>query len=239
MRKLCLLSAVLLLTALAFPAFAQTGNGAPNGSHYNLNIIGTEKAKSADMTGSNRHTIFVDIDYHDATPTSPTPLTSLNPKNKIFLQEGPFQVIDGNAWDGALFQLPAPDCTGLTVDATNLECSYSVWVRGLGSPKNNPYANITTCAKDAGGDLLSGTGDDTYQCSTETVTVERRKGKSTFTNVTKELLTMCVDLDGIIESQPCDERIELFDDDFYQYFWDYDNFGLRLAQLRFYPKNPE
>ena len=28
----------------------------------------------------------------------------------------------------------------------------------------------------------------------------------------------------------------LFDSDFYQYFWDYDNNGLRLVQLRFYPK---
>jgi hypothetical protein len=26
----------------------------------------------------------------------------------------------------------------------------------------------------------------------------------------------------------------LFEDDFFQYFWDYDNNGLRLAQLRFY-----
>ena len=29
--------------------------------------------------------------------------------------------------------------------------------------------------------------------------------------------------------------INLFDPMLYQYFWDYDNNGLRLVQLRFYP----
>ena len=228
-----------LATLVAAPAYAQkpTGNGSESGSHYTLNIIGHEKEKLADMTGSKRHTIFVDIDFSDATPTSPTPLASLNRKNKIFLEEGPFQVIDGNAWDGATFQLPAPDCSGLTVEATNLECDYRVYIRGLGSPQNNPYAQMTTCAIADGG--AQGTGDDTYQCSTETVTVSRSKGRSSFTNVTKQLLTACLDtFDDFNFDGQCDERVELFDDDFYQYFWDYDNFGLRLAQLRFYPVRP-
>ena len=34
--------------ALAMPAVA--GNGAPTGKHYNLNIIGMEKMKRADMS---------------------------------------------------------------------------------------------------------------------------------------------------------------------------------------------
>jgi hypothetical protein len=232
--------AVALVTFAAAPAFAQkiTGNGSESGSHYTLNIIGMEKEKQADLTGSYRHTIFVDIDYSDATPKSPTPLASLNPKNKIFLEEGPFRVIDGNAWDGAVFQLPAPDCEGLTVSATNLDCDYRVYVRGLGSPQNNPSAQITTCAIDDAG-TPGTTADDTFQCSTETVTVSRNKGKSSFTNVTKQLLTACMDTfdDGNFDGL-CDERVELFDEDFYQYFWDYDNNGLRLAQLRFYPLKP-
>ena len=32
----------------------------------------------------------------------------------------------------------------------------------------------------------------------------------------------------------CDTRTYLFDDSTMGYFWDYDNQGLRLAQLRFY-----
>src|SRR5436309_16112070 len=39
-----------------------TGNGAPSGPHYNLNIIGVPKTKTADMTNSDGHTIFVPLD---------------------------------------------------------------------------------------------------------------------------------------------------------------------------------
>src|SRR5262245_53408362 len=70
MKKTCLLAAMVVATAA--PAFAQPGNGAPSGSHYNLNIIGTKKEKSGDMTGSNRHVIFVALNFDDDTPTSPT-----------------------------------------------------------------------------------------------------------------------------------------------------------------------
>ena len=229
MRKYSPFFAAALVAGLAVPAYAQTGNGAPSGSHYTLNIIGMAKEKRADMTGSHRHTIFVDLNFSDATPTDPTPIAELNRKNKIFLQEGPFQVLDGNAWDGALFQLPPPDCDTLTV-ATVDGCDYAVYVRGLGSPQGNPSADITTCQS---GDF-DNDGDTEFQCSTETVHVERNRGKSTFQNVTKQLLTLCLDtvLDDVVA---CDTRVQLFDNDFYQYFWDYDNNGLRLAQLRFYP----
>ncbi len=226
MKRFCICSSVLLLLlAGALPASA--GNGAPSGSHYNLNIIGMETCKQADLTGSHRHTIFVDLNYSDPTPKQPTPIAQLNPKNKIFLQEGPFQVIDGNACDGAIFQLPRNECTidGITVDEDS--CDYQVFIRALGSPQNNPYAEMTTCRIDeAAGE---------FQCSTETVTVQRFKGKSTFDNVTKELTTLCLDTDA---DNVCDTRVLLFEDDNFTYFWDYDNHGLRLAQIRFYPLNP-
>jgi hypothetical protein len=222
MKRVVLLAIALIV---ALPAYA--GNGAPSGSHYNLNIIGMDTCKTQDMTNTSGHTIFVDLNYSDGTPTSPTATTSLNPKNKIFLQEGPFDVIDRNACDGAVFQLPQNDCTTATVDTVS-GCTYDVYVRALGSPKNNPYAQMTTCRID--------TSVDEYQCSTETVTVQRNKGKSTFTNVTKELTTLCLDtyVDANYDGK-CDERHLLFEDAVYQYFWDYDNHGLRLAQLRFYP----
>jgi hypothetical protein len=62
MRKA--LPLMLLGLAVAVPATAQTGNGAPNGSHYSLNIIGVENPKTADLTGSERHTIFVALRNH-------------------------------------------------------------------------------------------------------------------------------------------------------------------------------
>jgi hypothetical protein len=33
----------------------------------------------------------------------------------------------------------------------------------------------------------------------------------------------------------CDTRVGIFDASLEDYFWDYDNDGLRLAQIRFYP----
>ena len=50
---------ILTVAVAASPALAQTGNGAPSGPHYNLNIIGVEKGKNPPLTGSERHTIFV------------------------------------------------------------------------------------------------------------------------------------------------------------------------------------
>ena len=206
-----------VLTLLAAPGYAQTGNGAPSGSHYNLNIIGmaaedTEDCKSAEMTGSHRHTIFVDLEFSDPTPTEPTGIASLNRRNKIYLQEGPFRVIDGNACDGdeAIFQLPAQDCATATITTVS-DCAYDVFIRGLGSPQGEPFAVVTTCGIDNAG-TPNVPGDDTFQCSLESVTVTRKKGQSTFTNVTKELTTLCIDTfdDGNFDGN-CDERERTMD----------------------------
>ncbi len=62
MHKLLSLALVLALAAIITTpalAIAQTGNGAPNGAHYNLNIIGT-KEKNGDMTGGG-NVIFVKL----------------------------------------------------------------------------------------------------------------------------------------------------------------------------------
>ena len=139
----------------------------------------------------------------------------LNGNAKIYLQEGDFRVIDANGTDGdgAKFQLPAADadCDGYS--------DYSVYVRELGAPGGS--AVMTTCLEDEFGEVY---------CSSESVELVRRKGKSTARNVSKELLTVLIydeDRDRWI-------RTPLFGDDSYGYLWDYDNNGLRLAQLRFY-----
>jgi len=113
MKKITLIAlAVLLLASIPAVVFAETGNGAPSGSHYNLNIIGVPKDKTADMSGNYGHRIFVPL-YGTA---------------KILLTEGNFQVLDANGTDqnGASFQLPNPDPDG---DGTT---TYSVFVRALG-----------------------------------------------------------------------------------------------------------
>jgi len=198
-RTIVIVIALVLVLAAAMPAAAQTGNGAPNGAHYNLNIIGMPKDKSADMTNNSGHRIFV----------------SLVGNSKILLSEGEnYQVLDANGTDGsAAFQLPNPDPDndGIT--------EYSVWARALGKPGGSSVT--TTCAYDELGQLW---------CSVYSMVLVREKGKSTFDNVTRELLYIYVDLDG----DGTAERYPLFDEALQDYFWNYDNNGLKLAQLRFY-----
>jgi hypothetical protein len=177
-----------------------TGNGAPSGTHYGLNIIGVPKGKTATMDGNSGHRIFVNLDGN----------------SKIMLAEGStFQVLDANATDGsASFQLPNPDPEndGIT--------TYSVWARALGKPGGSSV--MTTCAYDPIAE------EDV--CSSGSVVSVRSKGKSSFTNVSRDLLYIYADLDG----DGTDERYPLFDDRLEDYYWNYDNNGLKVLQLRFY-----
>jgi len=237
-RTLALLLTTLL-ASVAFVSSAFAGNGAPQGPHdYQLNIIGTSD-KNPNMTGGNGARIFVD----------------LNGDSRIALQEGPFAVIDANGTDGwATFQLPKPGLDAFIVgdpgDA-DVESEYSVFIRPLGKPGG--WATITTCA-----DLLDSTfggligskqtnlinnaiDDETGAfCSIEQVgayILTRTKGKSTFTNVTAQLLTIVFSV--TVETSPgvfetFEVRVPIFDDSLENEYWLYDNNGLRLAQVRFY-----
>ena len=61
--------------------------------------------------------------------------------------------------------------------------------------------------------------------------LERNKGKSTFSNVTSQLTTLTYI--NATTGQPV--TVSLFDPSLQDFFWNYQNNGLRLAQLRFYP----
>ena len=180
------------------PATAN-GNGAPSGPHYNLNLIGVSKGKTADMTGTDGHSLFV----------------PLSGSCKINLSEGAFSVLDRNCTDGtSAFQLPNPDPTnsGQTV--------YSVYARALGKPGGS--SSQQTCFTDT-------TTNETF-CSIYQSVLVRSSGKSSFSNVSQQLLYVYY----------CDTttskivRVPLFSSPTYQFFWSYTNTGLKLAQLRFY-----
>lgn len=188
-------------------AFA-TGNGAISGAHYNLNLIGT-KEKVATMTDNNGGRIFVNLEGN----------------TKIGLSAGDtFRVLDANGTDGngAKFQLPNPDSDNDGVT------SYTVYARALGKPGKT--ASMTSCGMGPGLDGVLGTIDDEEICSIATLEVERTKGKSSFENVSRELLYVYADLDG----DTIAERYPLFDEAMQDYFWSYDNNGMKLVQLRFY-----
>ena len=93
----------------AGPPPADKGNGAPNGPHYNLNLIGVPQDKTADMTSENGTGGRIFIHYVGQTD--------------IMLKEGDFRVLDANGTDGeAQFQLPNPD-------NGEGQLAYSVWIR--------------------------------------------------------------------------------------------------------------
>jgi hypothetical protein len=217
--------AVLLLTATALlgcdtdratspatsspPAFS---NGLPDNGHarlYKFNLIGVPRDKKADMTGDQGKRMFV----------------KLEGQSKIYLQQGEFDVIDANATDGngGRFQLPDPDPDG------DGETWYGVYVRPVGTPHGS--ATLTSCVKGDFDPLLAG---DEELCSTESKLLVRGTGKPQVENVSKELLTVCLDLDlDPLDPTPCDQRSFLFDDSDVEYLWNYDNNGLRVAQVYF------
>src|SRR5439155_21514931 len=156
MQRTCFCVLLLLVLAFATPGFTQTGNGAPNGAHYNLNIIGVENPKTSPLTGGDRHTIFVALGNKDSAVSS-----------RIYLTPGDFAVCDGNAFDaayacdgsqvasqGAVFQLPCN--TNVTADVGcadgTVSAAYNVWGRALGTPGGS--VTITTCATDDTGAIV-------------------------------------------------------------------------------------
>jgi hypothetical protein len=58
----------------------------------------------------------------------------------------------------------------------------------------------------------------------------REAKRSTITNVSRELLYVYADYDADGDL----DLVPLFDDRLEDYYWDYDNKGLKVAQLRFY-----
>ena len=202
---------------------ATTGNGAPSGAHYTLNIIGVPKDKSPNFTGGNGHRIFVDLGRNGEPANT-----------RINVIEGDFGVTDANGTDGAAgFQLPNPDPD---LDGTT---SYSVYVRTLG--KWGGKTTMQSCYEDATGTWCAANFVD----GVEPITLDRTKGGvAKFVNVSKDLLFVdfCVTwdagLDGVLGTidDVCTEvdQISLFSNVDLSYYWSYDNEGLKHAQLRFY-----
>ena len=207
----------------ALQSYTTTGNGAPAGAHYNLNIIGVPKGKTADMTGNNGGRIFV----------------WLNDKTRIDLSKSltdDFQVTDANGTDGrAAFTLPDPDpeSDGIT--------RYSVFARVPGN-RGEASAKLTTCAD---GVVYE---DEMFTVTLDCDGITFSDNYKKFTNVSAELLyvTLLADvyidadgdpttgIDGKEQLALKAGRYPIFDERLYGFFWEYDNKGLKILQLRFY-----
>jgi hypothetical protein len=175
-----------------------------------------------------------------------------------------YAVLDKNGTDGdgALLALPDPGLDPYIVgdDMTGVDTmsDYSIFVRPLGKPLG--WANITTCAEVVDSEFLDYFDKDGVEilndaayfggvASIEQVGKDvtfRDKGKTTYVNVTAELLTIVlkaevwVDLneDGFQDDDELETvyaRVPIFSDILQGEYWEYDNYGLKLLSVRFYP----
>ena len=165
-------------------------------------------------------------------------------------------MLDANGSDGpAQFQLPDPGLDPYVVGedgSADTDSDYSVFVRPLGKPGG--WATITTCADLADSTFagLLGTrvlneilNDNCYfggYASVEQVGQDitfRDKGREKFQNVTAELLTMVFKITVYTDGDTMADdalfvRVPIFDDILEGEYWEYDNNGLKLLQVRFY-----
>ena len=120
----------------------------------------------------------------------------------------------------AEFALPAPCAINSIRLCSGSTTYYSVWARALGKPGG--MSTTTTCASDQ--------SDGLPVCSLNSYVAVRGTGGSKFTNQTSALLflTTCDTATGKTTSTP------IFSQNYQNYFWEYDNTGLKLLQLRFY-----
>src|SRR5262245_12947415 len=228
-------SVVAVIVLWTCTALAQTGgtkgNGLPQSKLlFNLEVIAYNgnNCPSGDMVGTNTHRIAVKADVTD-NPNGKTLGLDYIRQNDILLAPGDFAVLDGNACsDGvARFQLPPNPCT---TDPT-IDCAtdnptfqnYLVYARLVGKPGTG--VDVRTCA------TVDGT--TTIVCSTEnwmSVRGSVTDPKPKFTNVSKELLSICLDTNN---NGVCDTRYPLFDSGLYDYFWNWNTTGKAHAQLFF------
>jgi sorbitol-specific phosphotransferase system component IIA len=215
---------IALIFAMALlVSSVSAGNGIDlNGPHYNLNLIGMKNTKNMPTELDNGHVIFVKMGKNEEVAT------------RIYLSEGPEQVIDKDGTDGvARFQLPQPYPDGFDVNGTDpdmLKCfsSYQVYVRVLGTPGG--HGNITTgvCNSTGTADApICNESAGNVWMSTESVPLSSHGNDGKFVQVTRELTTVVIG----------DTRYGLFSDNIYGdlYFWELFNDGMKLVQLRFYP----
>lgn len=220
MKRLILSIVVILaLVLVAAPASAQVGQGL-SGPHYNLTIIGVSKDKTADMTSGNGHVLFVPLD---------TTGDVLNSTKIYFVPGTEFNVIDANCTD-------ADGCT-IEVPSSELgDICYNVYAIGLGKPFGEAIVNVECTDPQIVGGCTAALLQNTF-------TVDRTNGGSNkphrqnISNVFRA--SGCLDIAPITNPPTCEltfQNVWVFNlPGLVNYFWGYNNDGLKNMQIRFYP----
>lgn len=237
MKKSILLGICIMLL-VAGSAFAQVGKGL-SGPHFNLNIIGVPHDKVADMTDSHRHTIFVPLDSGEDVPRQVKIFYVINEDNP-----NQFEVLDGNATDGeATIAVPYEYCGDLEAGCYDM-LNFDVYAVGLGKPNTSAVVTAEcTYSVDPGVDVLDENDKaadctDTLLMGSFTITREKKNPKPiNISNIFRA--SGCFDQageEGVCDSGDIEFRnIWVFNlPELDTYFWDYDNNGLKVMQVRFY-----
>ena len=100
------------------------------------------------------------------------------------------------------------------------------------SGKPNGKATLQSCFTDTTGTWCAAD----FAGGVAPIELGRTHGQQVFQNVTKDLLyvDVCIAFDATTGACTKTDQIPLFSDDTKSYLWDYENTGLKLAQLRFY-----
>ncbi len=226
------LFAVLAVLALAATAVAQNGNPCPGEKEYQVNIIGVPKAKNPDMTGDNGHRIFVwENGVSKIYMTGDTvPGGDLDCGDQ-------FYVADANGTDGSA-TLVVP-CTPVDVTSTDPGVCFTVYATPLGKPGGSAQVDVVCTFDDtvAEADIDAGSCEDVPLGEFDFELV-RGKGKPVQMDITNYMRASgCFDTN---QSGTCDSGEKTFNNIWIfnlealeEYFWEYDNDGLKLSMVRF------
>jgi hypothetical protein len=222
---------VLIAGLAAGTAFGQNNNPCPGEKEYQVNIIGVPKGKKPDMTGNNGHRIFVPL--NGVTKIYMTGDTS----TADGLQCGSsFYVEDANGTDGSA-KLVVP-CTNVNASSTDPGVCFDVWATPLGTPGGKAQVDVVCSFDDTVlADLVEGSCADVPLGSFDFELV-RAGGKPVQKDITNFMRASgCFDTDGSLTCDPDEttfNNVWIFNlDALEEYFWEYDNQGLRVAMIRF------
>ncbi len=217
-------------------------------SKMRVNIIGVPRDKSASMTGNSGHRIFVPLQKGDE---------DVGRKVKIFmtgdidedhgngLQCGSsFSVLDANATDDDEATLLVP-CDEITAGDPVGDVCFDVYATGLGTPGGSADVDVVCTFDDncIGCDIEPGPfpGGDTCDTGSIDFSIARGGGKPVTENITNVFRASgCIDF--VVDATPCGDdaadiefkNVWIFNiPALIEYFWDYDNNGLKVMQLRF------
>jgi hypothetical protein len=223
MRKLIaiIVTAVLLLSVCASPVLAAKPGADFNGPHFNLNLIGkkTDWSGGGSYNNPDRHTIFVPEDTSTFSYALPDGTIQSGSIKLEFTQTTgeDFAVLDGNAFDDgvASFQLA--------------KGRYQVYIVSRAKPGFSTDINALVYFTDN----LTQTQWMSLLVGEITVTRKWQDATPLFYVSDAEENTLGITADTWVFDYLDMLAAAGYGDG--EYFWDYDNNGNKLVQVRFYP----